>query len=118
MSGYFKEKIETTEKYESTIIDISASGLLFSSSSKKLEKLFFLYTDIKIDLYLEEKTIPISCRIMRKYKSGDTVFYGLIILGIKQEDFEDLFQLVYGRKATHEDVELWEGGSAPPEINF
>ncbi len=118
MSGYFKEKIETTEKYESTIIDISASGLLFGSNSKKLEKLFFLYTDIKIDLYLEEKIIPISCRIMRKYKSGDTVFYGLIILGIKQEDFEDLFQLVYGRKATDEDVELWEGGSAPPEINF
>ena len=55
---------------------------------------------------------------MRKYKSGDTVFYGLIILGIKQEDFKDLFQLVYGRKVTEEDVELWEGGSAPPEIKF
>jgi hypothetical protein len=118
ISGYFKEKVETTENYESTIIDISAAGFLFGSNSKKLEKLFFLYTDLKIDLYLGEKIIPLTCRIMRKYKSGDSVFYGLIILGIKQEDFENLFQLVYGRKVTDEDVELWEGGSAPPEIKF
>ncbi len=118
ISGYFKEKVEIQEKYESTIIDISASGLLFGSNSKKLEKSLFLYTDIRIEISLGDKLIPITCRIMRKYKTDDTVFYGLIFLDIAQGDFEDLFYLVYGRKVTDDDVEKWEGGSAPPQINF
>ncbi len=118
ISGYFREKVETVEKYESTIIDISAAGLLFASNSKKLEKLFYLYTDIDIELFIGEKSIPIRSRIMRKFKNEDNVFYGLIFLDIDENDFEDLFYLVYGRKVTNEDVEKWEGGSAPPQINF
>ena len=118
LNGYFKDKVETLEKHESTVLDISASGLLFGSNSKKLEKSFFLYSDIKIELCLGKKIIPISSRIMRKYKNNDTVFYGLIFLDIDQENFEDLFYLVYGRKISDDDIEKWEGGSAPPQINF
>ncbi len=119
ISGYFNQgKREIHEKYENTIIDVSASGLLFGSNSKKLEKSIYLYSDIKIDLILGEKVIPINTRVMRKFKNGDNVFFGLIFLEIDPKDFELLFYLVYGRKITNNDIEKWEGGSNPPQVKL
>ena len=119
VSGYFNQgKVEVQEKFENTIVDISASGLLFQSNSKKLEKSIFLYADIKIDLILGEKTIPIVSRVMRKFKNGDNGFFGLIFLEIDPKDFEYLFSLVYEREITEDDVEKWEGGSAPPQVDI
>jgi len=119
VSGYFSQgKMEVQEKYENTIIDISASGLLFGSNSKKLEKSIFLYSDIKIDLTLDQKVIPIVSRVMRKFKNGDTVFFGLIFLEIDPKDFEYLFSFVYERPITDDDIEKWEGGSSPPQVNI
>jgi c-di-GMP-binding flagellar brake protein YcgR len=69
---------------------------------KKLEKLFTCIQIIDIELFIGEKSIPIRSRIMRKFKNEDNVFYGLIFLDIDENDFEDLFYLVYGRKVTNE----------------
>jgi hypothetical protein len=91
---------------------------MFVSNSKKLEKLFFLYSDIDIELSIEDKNIPINCRIMRKFKDGDNVFYGIIFLSIEDKDFEQLFYLLYGREIKDDDLEKWEGGSEPPKAEF
>jgi len=119
VSGYFNHgKVEVQERHENTIVDISASGVLFESKSKKLEKSIFLYSDIKIELILGEKNIPINVRVMRKFKSGDSVFYGLIFLELDPNDFEHLFNFIYQREITEDDIEKWEGGSAPPQIDM
>ena len=118
VNNYFKEKTVDYEKFESSIIDISASGLLFCSSSKKLDKSFFIYTDLKAEIFLGGSVINAACRIMRKFKSKDTVFYGIIFLEIEPEEFELLFLMLYGRKMTDEDRELWEGGSSPPPVEI
>ncbi len=118
INNYFKEKVIDYEKYESSIIDISASGLLFCSSSKKLDKSFFIYTDIKAEIFIGGGVINASCRIMRKFKSNGTVFYGIIFLDIAEEDFELLFLMLYGRKMTKKDRELWEGGATPPPVEI
>ncbi|MCL2792394.1 MAG: PilZ domain-containing protein [Spirochaetaceae bacterium] len=119
VSGYFNQgKTEVQERYENTIVDISASGLLFESNSKKLEKSIFLYSDIKIELIFGNKNIPVTSRVMRKFKNGDNTFFGLIFLEMDLKDFEYLFYLVYGREITEEDREKWEGGSAPPQVDI
>ena len=119
VNGYFNNnKVEIQETYENPIIDISASGILFESNSKKLEKSILLYSDIKIDLMLENKVIPITCRVMRKFRNGDSVFFGMIFLEIDPKDFEYLFQFVYGREITNDDIEKWEGGALPPQVNM
>jgi len=119
VSGYFNQgKMEVQEKYENTIVDISASGLLFESNSKKLEKSIFLYSDIKIDLILGSTTIPIISRVMRKFRNGDSIFFGLIFLELDPKDFEYLFSFVYEREITEDDIEKWEGGSSPPQVNM
>ena len=118
VNNYFKEKTVDYEKFESSIIDISASGLLFCSSSKKLDKSFFIYTDLKAEIFLGGSVINANCRIMRKFKNKGTVFYGIIFLDIAPEDFELLFLMLYGRKMTDEDKSLWEGGSSPPPVEI
>lgn len=116
--GYFGKNEEVDENYECTIIDISGSGLLFSSDSKKLEKCFFLNTDIKMKLYIGMKKVSIQCRLMRKFKSNTTFFFGIIFLNIPDEYFELFFSLVYGRAITEDDIKKWEGGTAPSKIEL
>ncbi len=118
VNNYFKDKVVAFERFESRIIDISASGLLFSSNSKKLDKSFFIYTDMKAEIFLGGSVINASCRIMRKYKSNGTVFYGIIFLDIDEMDFELLFLMLYGRKSTDIDRDKWEGGAEPPPVNI
>lgn len=118
VNDYFKEKVTDYERFESRIIDISASGLLFCSNSKKLDKSFFIYTDMKAEIFLGGCVINANCRIMRKFKSNGTVFYGVIFLNINEEDFELLFLMLYGRKMTDEDREFWEGGASPPPVEI
>ena len=118
VNNYFKERSIDYERFESSIIDISASGLLFCSCSKKLDKSFFIYTDLKAEIFLGGSVINANCRIMRKFKSKGTVFYGIIFLDIEPEDFELLFLMLYGRKMTDKDQELWEGGSKPPPVEI
>lgn len=116
--GYFGRNEEVDENYECTIIDISGSGLLFSSDSKKLEKYFFLNIDIKMKLYIGMKKVSTRCRLVRKFKSSTTFFFGLIFLNIPEEYFESFFSLVYGRAITEDDIAKWEGGAPPPKIEL
>ena len=117
-NNYFKEKVVDIERFESEIIDISASGLLFCSNSKKLDKSFFIYTDLKAEIFLGGGVMNANCRIMRKFKNNGTVFYGIIFLDMTDEDFELLFLMLYGRKMTDEDRENWEGGATPPPVQI
>ena len=118
VSGYFDHgKVEVQERYENTIVDISASGLLFESNSNKLKKLILLYADIKIELILGDKIIPINSRVARKFENENTAFFALAFLKMDPKDFEYLFYLVYGREITNKDMEKWEGGTPPPQAN-
>lgn len=104
--------------FEPEIIDISASGLLFTHSEKKLSELLGLYGDIQLILKVGHRKLQILSRVMRKYEYYGQYFYGIQFLEIEPEDFRFLFEYVYGRPFTEEDDRLWEGGAKPPELNF
>ncbi|MBN2049952.1 MAG: PilZ domain-containing protein [Spirochaetales bacterium] len=116
--GYFKGEKPTENEYKAEIIDISASGLMFMHASAGLRSLIVLYTDLKIQLRLGQRSMSIYSRVMRKIQDGNKTFYGLQFLEMQPEDFRYLFQYVYGRDFSVEDERLWEGGSEPPELNL
>ena len=118
LNGYFKEQIPEKSRYDGDIIDISASGLLFVNGSEKLDKSLMLYADIDLTLSFGPRSMRISARIMRKFQGKTINYYGIQFMEIKPEDFRFLFDYVYGRSVTREDEELWEGGAAPPELDF
>lgn len=118
INGYFKKAIPESSKFDCQIVDISASGLLFTGGSEELDSALPLYADIDMRLNLGPRSLGIGSRIMRKYRDRFGSYYGLQFMEIKPEDFRYLFEFIYGRVVTDEDRDLWEGGADPPEITF
>ena len=117
-NNYFSGGEEKAMDFKSQIIDISASGLLFADESEQLSDVLSIYTDIDLELTIEDRSMVISSRIMRKYHNKKMKFYGVQYMDIKPEDFRHLFEFVYGRDFTEDDSRLWEGGSRPPTLEF
>ncbi len=117
-NGYFKEQDRQNNQYSADIIDISASGLLFANNSEALDEALALYADIDLGLRFDKRTMRIGARVMRKLRDTKMGYYGVQFMEIKPEDFRFVFEFVYGRSATSEDEEQWEGGSPPPKLKF
>lgn len=116
--GYFSGGVLEESKFQPEIIDLSASGLLFTHPEKKLSEMLGMYGDLKLMLKIGPRKIEMFSRVMRKYKIKDIYFYGLQFLEIVPEDFRFLFDYVYGRPFSDDDDRYWEGGAEPPELNF
>lgn len=116
--GYFKGNQQEEINYDASIVDISASGLLFVHTSRDLSENLVLYTDFTLILRVGPRTIKIPSRLMRKFNEGDMTYYGVLFLEMEPEDFRFLFDFVYGRQFSQEDAEKWEGGAEPPEMKL
>lgn len=116
--GYFKGKKPEPMEYSANIVDISASGLLFAHPSEVLAENFVLYTDFDLIIQFDKRKMVVPSRVMRRIEEEDTNYYGILFLEMKPEDFRYLFDLIYGREFTHEDEDVWEGGSAPPTVDL
>jgi c-di-GMP-binding flagellar brake protein YcgR len=117
LNGYFEEEV-SPEEYNPTIIDLSASGMLFGHPSEKLNDLVMLYTDLSVQMRIGDRSMTIESRIMRKFEGPKMTYYGLQFLDIQPEDFRFLFDFIYGRQFTLEDADLWEGGATPPKLEL
>lgn len=116
--GYFSGGELKESNFQPEIVDLSASGLLFTHPEKKLSEMLGMYGDLKLELKIGPRKIGMFSRVMRKYKIKDIYFYGIQFLEIVPEDFRFLFDYVYGRPFSDNDDRYWEGGAEPPELNF
>lgn len=118
VNGYFNKSREVMSQYSTGIVDISASGLLFANPSPALSQALTLYSDLEVLLSLQTREMKIGVRLMRKYSGKNTTYYGLQFLDIRPEDFQFLFDFVYGKSYHEHDDTLWEGGAEPPTLTF
>lgn len=116
--GYFSGGELKESQFKPEIIDLSASGLLFTHPEKQLSEMLGMYGDLKLMLKIGPRKIEMFSRVMRKYKIKGIYFYGIQFLEIVPEDFRFLFDYVYGRPFSDDDDRFWEGGAEPPELNF
>jgi len=117
-NNYFSGGQTRSQDFNSQIMDISASGLLFTDNSENLSDVINIYTDLELELRIGKRKMPIFCRVMRKYHNKGRTFYGVQYMDINPEDFRYLFEFVYGRVFTENDSSLWEGGSRPPTLEL
>ncbi len=118
INNYFQGAETVTERFDAEIVNLSASGVLFTHDAPSLKEKLVTYADLPLVLEIGERKISLQSRIMRKYEDATTCYYGVQFLDVKPEDFRFLFDFVYGKKFTKEDSELWEGGAAPPPITL
>jgi hypothetical protein len=117
-NGYFKVENSTERRYEAPIIDMSASGLLFAHTSAELAKELHVHSDLALSVKLDRRVVPVGARIMRKFRDAQNAYFGVLFLRIEQEDFQFLFQYLYGKPYDPALEGTWEGGAPPPALDL
>jgi hypothetical protein len=117
-NGYFKVENSGDRRYEAPIIDMSASGLLFAHTSTDLVRDLLVHTDLELTVRFDGRTMMIGARIMRKFKDAENTYFGVLFLRIEQEDFQYLFQFLYGKAFDPSLEGTWEGGAPPPPLDM
>ncbi len=115
-NGYFQVENSTERKFEAPIIDMSASGLLFTHTSPDLNRDLLVHADVDLMLRFEDRTMKIGARVMRKFRDVQGAYFGLLFLRMAPEDFDFLYRFLYGKPFDAAQEEKWEGGAPPPPL--
>ncbi len=97
-NGYFASDESVPEYLTTDLIDISATGILFSCPTEEVD--LSLYTDIEIMLSIDEAGVPIIGRVVRKFADETRTFYGVNFLRIAEPDRDRLVERLYGKDST------------------
>ena len=118
INNYFKPSKVSERRYDAGIIDISASGLLFTHPAKELTRDLLVHTDIALNLQLGDRSMAVGSRVIRKFSDRDHLYIALQFLDIKPEDFRLLYETIYGERLDEAAEDHWEGGIPPPELRL
>jgi hypothetical protein len=110
INGYFKNAPKNEKKYGANIIDISASGALFSSDQSGLAQSLVVGSELNIELKAGARSVTMAGKIVRRYADASTIYYGVDFRDMKAEDLRFIFELLYGRPFSDADMSLLEGG--------
>ena len=97
-NGYFAADEPVPEYLATDLIDISATGILFSCPTEQVD--LSLYTDIEVVLSIDDHDVPIIGRVVRKFADATRTFYGVNFLRIAEPDRDRLVERLYGRDRT------------------
>ena len=120
LNGYFRAEGQEDEYIESSVIDMSASGLLFTYSGPQVIEELQAESEIDLVLKTEMRQLVVGSRVMRRFAADDNYFFGVEFIRISPDDFEYLFEYLYGKEFSTEFAEVLEGGmrqseTAPPD---
>jgi hypothetical protein len=104
-SGYFDAGMLTNKPFTGAMIDISASGLLFSYPNSDLTSTLLPDAELAVILNTPKRTIKASARIVRRFTDRTTNYFGCQFLDIAPEDIRFLFEYIYGKPFTDDDAE-------------
>ncbi len=116
--GYFSTEGDQERRYEGTIIDMSASGLLFAHPNHKISEDLLIQTDLDVTVQLPDRKMVIGSRVRRKFSDERYSYFGLQFLQIDPADLNYLFTNLYGKPFTSDEEMQWEGGAPPPDLEL
>ncbi|HEC62062.1 MAG TPA: PilZ domain-containing protein [bacterium] len=116
--GYFSTEGDQERCFEGTIIDMSASGLLFAHPNHKISEELLIQTDLDVAVQLPERKMVIGSRVRRKFSDDRYTYFGLQFLQIDPADLNYLFTNLYGKPFTSDEEMQWEGGAPPPDLEL
>ena len=107
--AFDKGKLEEIS-FMGKVIDISVSGLLFACPvDSKLASILLLDKSLVVRLVNPRRTITINSKIVRNYKDKTQNYFGCRFLDMEPEDMRFLFECIYGKHFTDEDINFLAG---------
>jgi len=109
-NGYFEQGKIENEPFESRVLDISASGLLFACSHGfSIASLLLVDSELTVTIEAPNRTINVTAKIVRRYKDKNAVYFGCRFMGMVPEDTRFLFEYIYGRQIDDSDSAFLSG---------
>ncbi|RPJ04159.1 MAG: hypothetical protein EHM28_13945, partial [Spirochaetaceae bacterium] len=116
INGYYKQYKKNMVEYKMPVIDISASGLLFATRIPDLNEKIKSFLDFDITIKFMGKTVIAGSRVMRKFNDTQYFYFAAQFLKISEDQFNALFEYLYGKSFSEKDEMNWEGGIPPPPL--
>jgi len=109
INGYFDKGKLPNEPFGGKIIDISASGLLFSYPTSNLSQSLFIDSELMVTITSPNRTVNAKARIVRRIKDKNNIYFGCQFLDMFPEDMRFLFERIYGKPFTDVDANFLTG---------
>ncbi|MDR0496396.1 MAG: PilZ domain-containing protein [Treponema sp.] len=109
LKGYFEKGKLKNDPFEGKIIDISASGLLFTYPNSTFASTLMADTELAIRLVTDRRTVNTKARIVRRYKDNTQGYFGCRFFDMAPEDLRFLFEYIYGKTFTDKDAAFLSG---------
>jgi hypothetical protein len=109
-NGYFETGKIENEPFESRVLDISASGLLFACSHGfNIASLLLVDSELTVTIEAQTRRISVIAKIVRRFKDKNAVYFGCRFIGMAPEDTRFLFEYLYGRQIDDSDSAFLSG---------
>jgi hypothetical protein len=92
--GYFNLYLIENKPFESLIVDISASGLLFAYSNSSAVSTLYPGINLSVNLETPERTITTDARVIRHIKANNVSCVGCQFVNMDTEDRNFLFEFI------------------------
>ena len=109
MNGYFEAGKLRNDPFEGKILDISASGLLFTYPNTSFAATLLTDSELSVKLKTGRRTVNTKAKIVRRYKDKTQGYYGCRFMEMEPEDLRFLFEYIYGRPFTDKDLAFLSG---------
>jgi len=109
LNGYFERGKLKNEPFEGKIIDISASGLLFTYTNSAFFNSLMPDSELTIKLKTDRRTVNVKAKIVRRYKDNMQGYFGCRFIDMEPEDLRFLFEYIYGKTFTDTDAAFLSG---------
>jgi hypothetical protein len=109
INGYFEKGKMKNEPFEGKVIDISASGMLFTYPHSNLSSALMPDSELAVRLINPRRTIKTNARIVRRYKDSAQGYFGCRFLDMAPEDMRFLFEYIYGKPLADKDASFLTG---------
>ncbi|MDR2364058.1 MAG: PilZ domain-containing protein [Spirochaetaceae bacterium] len=109
LNGYFESGRLKNEPLKGTVIDISASGMLFAYPLASLPVTLLPDSELALKMIAPNRTIQCNVKIVRQYKENSMGYFGCRFLDMAPEDVRFLFECIYGKILTDSDAAFLAG---------
>jgi c-di-GMP-binding flagellar brake protein YcgR len=109
INGYFESGRLKNDPFEGKIIDISASGLLFTYPNSGFASTLMPETILAVKLATERRTVNTKAKIIRRYKDSTQWYYGCRFMEMEPEDLRFIFECIYGKPFTDTEAAFLSG---------
>ena len=103
-NGYFDHGKIHNDPFECKVLDISASGLLFTYPlGRSLLSTLLLDAELTVTIEAPYRTINVPAKIVRRFKDKSSAYFGCRFINMAPEDTRFLFEHLYGRQIDNSD---------------